>query len=167
MTHNTTRGFSSLLTNGSFGGETFIVNQMYQCGNFYRGEVCSSCSSPATLESVSYKKPGTRDRETNTQFRWRCKSTRCRKTITLFKDTIWTDVRDKQLFMFVIDGFLHHWTNESLIQETGADERTVVKYILVLTIQVCLKMDLQVLKSNETSPRATLNAESVPITQFE
>ena len=42
--------------------------------------------------------------------------------------------------MFVIDGFLHHWTNESLIQETGADERTVVKYMRIIKNALHLEM---------------------------
>ena len=62
----------------------------------------------------------------------RCKNKACQKTISPFVGTIWTEVNDRQLFLFVVCQFLGRCTVHSMAETTGAKEETISKYIKII-----------------------------------
>ena len=123
--------FGPLFNEKTYGGQENIIRTMHRLGCFNKPNVCKLCGSSVRLEISTSKKAGRRDAG-YTYGRIRCCKTRCRTTISLFENTIWTEIGDRALFVFCVGAFIMRQTTVAVAMLTGSREDTISKYFRVI-----------------------------------
>ena len=65
----------------------------------------------------------------------------CRVHISLVEHTIWEEIGDRTLFVFVVGAFLNRWSTTTVAQMTGSREDTVSKYLKVIKNAIHLEVE--------------------------
>ena len=121
-----------MLGNDSYGGQENVVKMFFERGCFNHSP-CPKCGAQVRLTTFSKTKAnpdGTQRRCVTATLR--CKNKACQKTISPFSGTIWAEVNDRQLFLFVVGQFLGRCTVHSMAESTGAKEETISKYVKII-----------------------------------
>ena len=124
--------YAPMLGSDSYGGPENVTKLFFERGCFNHSP-CPKCGNQVRLSSFSKTKvasDGTESRCVTSTLR--CRNKACQKTISPFDGTIWTEVNDRQLFLFVVGQFLGRCTVHSMAESTGTKEETISKYIKII-----------------------------------
>ena len=125
--------FGPLLPGPAFGGIVQVTRVMFHLGCFTDTRICSRCKKICKFE-VSMKtrrlKDGTEKEYVDITLR--CTVRTCRRYIPIVTNTIWTKIKDRVLFVFVVDAFLNRSTTVSVVNHTGCKSKTVEKYLKII-----------------------------------
>ena len=102
--------FLPLISKDSYGGVAHVSSVMFQYGCFNHGP-CGLCGSQLRLETHTKKRKtpdGGISESTTTTLR--SSNGRCHKTFSPFAGTIWEDIGNRQLFVYVVESFIPRGT---------------------------------------------------------
>ena len=122
---------AELIGNDSYGGRTNVDKMFFAMGCFNHSPCCH-CGNPIRLNIFVAKKSRNGREVQCITTTLRCKSKKCQKTFSPFAGTIWTEVSDRQLFLFVIGAFLGRCTVRSVADLTSSKEETISKYMMII-----------------------------------
>ena len=128
MRDEPTPTFGALLNSTTFGGQGNIIKTLFRLNCFNHPQDCSKCGACVKLEISSSKKLVGGRETLYTSGRIRCCSKDCHASLSLVENTIWSDIGDRTLFVFVVGGFINRSTTASIAAMTGSREDTVSKY---------------------------------------
>ena len=121
-----------LIGNDSYGGQEHVSRFFFSKGCFNHSP-CSFCGSNVRLTTyVKLKKDHERGECRCITTTLRCKNKTCQKTSSPFTGTIWTEINDRQLFLFVVCQFLGRCTVRSISDSTGSKDDTISKYMKII-----------------------------------
>ena len=66
---------------------------------------------------------------------------KCDLSLSLTDDTIWSEIKDRTLFVFVVNAFLNRSTTDSIVNNTGCKRSTAEKYMTI--IKNALHLDVE------------------------
>ena len=130
-----------LFNTNTFGGQVVIMQSLFHLGCFSHVDKCPSCGSPVKFETVKTSKRVGDEERVYTTCRLRCCKKMCRIHISLVEHTIWEEIGDWTLFVFVVGAFLNRWSTTTVAQMTGSREDTVSKYLKVIKNAIHLEVE--------------------------
>ena len=77
------------------------------------------------------------------EFALRCPSRKCRTYIPFIDNTIWAKVKDRVLFVFVVNAFLDRNSTQSVVDQTGCKPKTAEKYMRILKNALFLENEVE------------------------
>ena len=126
--HPPRNDFLPLLGKDAYGGPANVSSTLFVLGCFNH-TTCKFCGSHLRLETYTKKRKspdGLILESTTTTLR--CSNRSCHKTLSPFAGTIWADIGNRQLFVYVVDSFISRGTVVGVANMTGAKEETITKY---------------------------------------
>ena len=134
--------FGPLLTCQAFGGQTHLTRVLISMGCFRKYDYCPKCGSACSLRIKTSKKAlKTGEVKEYNETSWRCSSWKCDITLSLTDDTIWSTIKDRTLFVFVVNAFINRSTTDSIVNNTGCKRSTAEKYMMF--IKNALHLDVE------------------------
>ena len=124
--------FLPILSKDSYGGAAHVSAVLFNSGCFNHNP-CGLCGSQLRLETYTKmrKTPdGGISKSTTTTLR--CSNRRCHKTFSLFAGTIWNEIGNRQLFIYVVESFIARGTVREVANMTQIKEETISKYYSVI-----------------------------------
>ena len=115
----------------TFGGQSDIAKLFFALGCFNRGP-CPACGGGVRLSTYSKTVTCSGRESLCVTVTLKCRNRACQKNVSPFKETIWEEVDDRQLLLFVICAFLGRWTVKSVADIVGCKEETVSKYLKII-----------------------------------
>lgn len=122
---------AELIGNDSYGGRMNVDKMLFGMGCFNHSP-CVHCSSPVRINIFVAKKSRSEREVQCITTTLRCKNKSCQKTHSPFAGTIWKEISDRQLFLFVIGAFLGRCTVRSVADLTSSKEETISKYTMII-----------------------------------
>ena len=141
MPDEPTPTFGSLLNNTTFGGPRNIIVTLFRLNCFNHPQNCSKCGARVRLEISSAKKLVCGRETLYTSGRIRCCSKDCHVSFSLVENTIWSDIGDRTLFVFVVGGFITRMTTASIAAMSGSREDTISKYYRIIKNAIHIKIE--------------------------
>ena len=100
------------------------------CFNHTTCKFCGSRLRPETYTKKRKSPDGLILESTTTTLR--CSNRSCHKTLSPFAGTIWADIGNRQLFVYVVDSFISRGTVVGVANMTGAKEETITRYFRII-----------------------------------
>ena len=134
--------FGPLLPGPAFGRPAHVTRVLASLGCFTKFDTCPECGSLCTLRTKTNKKK-LKSGEVKEYFEtcWRCTSRKCDLRLTLTDGTVWSKIKDRTLFVFVVNAFLNRSTTDSIVNDTGCKRSTAEKYMTI--IKNALHLDVE------------------------
>ena len=73
------------------------------------------------------------------KFSLRCSSRNCQAFVHFVYNTVWSLVKDRVLFDFVVNAFLNGATTQSIVNDTGCKPKTAEKYLRIIKNAIFLE----------------------------
>ena len=125
--------FGPLLPGPAFGGMVHVTKILFSLGCFQQEVTCPKCSKTCKLRTTTRKKQLKDEQEKEyVDFSIRCQSRKCRTYIPFIDNTIWRKVKDRVLFVFVVNAFLNRNSTQSIVDQTGCKQKTAEKYMRIV-----------------------------------
>ena len=125
--------FGPLLPGPAFGGQAHVMKIMFALGCFKHDVTCPRCQSDCRLQTTTRTKTLKDGREKEyVEVSLRCCYKACRERLHFIDNTIWRIVKDRILFVFVVNAFLNRATTRSVVNDTGCKETTAEKYMRII-----------------------------------
>ena len=124
--------FLPMLSNDAYGGTAHVSFVLFKLGCFNHNP-CGFCGAQLRLETYTKKRKtadGVISDSTTTTLR--CSNRRCHKTFSPFAGTIWKDIGNRRLFVYVVESFIARGTVRQVSNVTGSNEETISKYYRVI-----------------------------------
>ena len=131
MRPDRTPHFQPLLNETTFGGHALVDRTLYSLGCFNQATQCPNCHSSVKFEISTTKKINDEER-VYVKSSLRCCKKNCRVHVSLFEKTIWKDVGERILFVFVVGAFINRWSTTTVAAMTGSREDTISKYLRLI-----------------------------------
>ena len=74
---------------------------------------------------------------------FRCTRRKCQARIHFVDRTIWANIKDRILFLFVVNAFLNRSSTQSIVNDTGCKAKTAEKYLKIIKNSLFLENELE------------------------
>ena len=134
--------FAPLLQSPPLGGVVHVTRVLASMGCFRKYDACPKCGSVCALRTkTSTKRLKHGENKEYFETHWKCTSRKCNLTLTLTDGTVWSKIKDRVLFVFVVNAFLNRATTDSVVNNTGCKRSTAEKYMMI--IKNALHLDVE------------------------
>ena len=136
--------FGPLLPGPAFGGLAHVTKVLFSLGCFQQEELCPKCNHSCKLKTDlrSRKLKDGREKE-YTEMSFRCTHRKCQARVHFIDRTIWAIIKDRILFVFVVNAFLNRSSTQSIVNDTGCKAETAEKYLKIIKNSLFLEMKLK------------------------
>ena len=125
--------FGPLLPGPAFGCQTHVMKVLFGLDCFEHLETCPKCGCECTFQTnnrVKKLKDGSEKQYPEVSLR--CTSRKCQARAHFIDNTIWAIVKDRILFVFVVNAFLNRASTQSVVNDTGCKQSTAEKYMRII-----------------------------------
>ena len=134
--------FGPVLPGPAFGGLPHVMKVLHQLGCFQHQETCPKCNSTCSLRTEKrVKKLKNRDEKEYSEVSLSCTFRRCKARLSFVNNTIWKKMKDRLLFVFIVNAFLNRSSTQSVVNETGCKPTTAEKYMKIIKNALFLEND--------------------------
>ena len=136
--------FGPLLPGPAFGGLPHVMKVLHNLGCFQHEEKCPKCDSPCSLQTTTrVKKLKNGDEKEYPEVSLRCSSRKCRAGLHFVDNTIWGVMKDRIVFVFIVNAFLNRSSTQAIVNETGCKPKTAEKYLKIIKNALFLENEIE------------------------
>ena len=136
--------FGPLLPGPAFGGLARVTKVLFTLGCFQQEETCPKCNHTCKLKTdTRMKKLKDGSEREYTEMSFRCTRRKCQTRIHFVDRTIWANIKDRILFIFVVNAFLNRSSTQSIVNNTGCKAKTAEKYLKIIKKSLFLENEFE------------------------